>query len=66
MAAARGTGRLRTAFAVSTGAGLLFLSPVFLHYALPEPLISTKQPLKPEAVRRGAFNNSGSRDCGPE
>eukprot|EP00171_Calliarthron_tuberculosum_P002806 IDg2806t1 len=62
----RGAGRMRTALAVGSGAAILFFSPAIIHFSKPEQMISTEEALKPEAVRRGAFNNSGSRDCGPD
>ncbi len=57
---------MRTAIAVGSGAALLFSLPAALHFSSSAPKISTDKPLKPEAVRRGAFNNSGSTDIGPE
>lgn len=58
--------RLRTALAVSAFGVACYSAPLALHYLSPVPAIDTAGPLKPEAVRRGAFNNSGSRDIGPE
>jgi hypothetical protein len=58
---------MRTAAAVGTGVALLFSLPFVLHMTSGvRPRIDTNAPLKPEAVRRGAFNNSGSKDLGPE
>jgi hypothetical protein len=58
---------MRTAAAVGSGVALLFSVPFLLHLTSGgRPRINTEIPLKPEAVRRGAFNNSGSKDAGPE
>jgi len=66
MTVPRGAGRWRTAMMVASGAGVLFATPMMVHYSLEKPMISADKALKQEAIRRGAFNNSGSRDCGPE
>lgn len=57
---------LVTATIVSSGGALLYFSPMLAHIFSVRTPIDVTQPLKPEAVRRGAFNNSGSRDIGPE
>jgi hypothetical protein len=60
-------GRYRTAIAVSCGAVALFVAPFLIHQSRSgKPYVDVSKPLKPEAARRGAFNNSGSRDLGPE
>lgn len=64
--AARGANRMRTAIAVGSGAALLFSLPAAIHFSSAGPKISADKPLKSEAIRRGAFNNSGSTDIGPE
>jgi hypothetical protein len=59
--------RTRTAAAVCAGAALLFAAPFLVHLSNKgTPLIDSSKPLKQEAVRRGAFNNSGSKDVGPD
>lgn len=66
-APARGAGRLRTAAAVGGGVLLLFSTPFLIHLSSSgKPRVDPNKPLKQEAVRRGAFNNSGSVDAGPE
>jgi hypothetical protein len=52
---------------VGGGVVLLFSTPFFLHLTNKgTPRVDPDKPLKQEAVRRGAFNNSGSVDAGPE
>lgn len=62
------SGPLRTAAVVASGAALLYSVPFLLHLssARSGPRIDPSKPLKQEAVRRGAFNNSGSLDAGPD
>lgn len=59
---------LRTAAVICTGAAALYSMPFLLHLSSRSsgPRIDSSQPLKQEAVRRGAFNNSGSLDAGPD
>lgn len=52
-------------FACVVGA-TIFVAPMLASTLTSEPVIDSTKPLKPEAVRRGAFNNSGSKDIGPE
>lgn len=59
-------GPLRTAGLVCLLGAAFYSFPMVLHFTSKAPIIDSNQPLKPEAVRRGAFNNSGSRDIGPE
>ena len=59
-------GPLRTAGLVCLLGAAFYSFPMILHFTSKAPIIDSNQPLKPEAVRRGAFNNSGSRDIGPE
>lgn len=58
--------RMRTAAFVSVMGLTLYSFPMLAHFASTKPAIDSESPLKPDAVRRGAFNNSGSRDIGPE
>jgi hypothetical protein len=60
-------GRYRTAIAVAGGAAALFSLPFVVAKSKGgRPVVDTSRPLKQDALRRGAFNNSGSRDLGPE
>lgn len=58
--------RFKTAAAVSAFGLTLYSLPMLLHTFSSAPKIDSSKPLKPEAIRRGAFNNSGTRDIGPE
>lgn len=64
MASAGSRGRM--GLIVGAGGALVFLAPMLLSSVSSGPVIDSSKPLKPEAVRRGAFNNSGSKDIGPE
>lgn len=58
--------RVRLGLIVGAAGALIFSAPMLLSWWSSGPVIDSSKPLKPEAVRRGAFNNSGSKDIGPE
>lgn len=58
--------RVRLGLLVGAAGALIFSAPMLLSLWSSGPVIDSSKPLKPEAVRRGAFNNSGSKDIGPE
>lgn len=58
--------RFRTGAFISVIGFTLYSFPMLAHFTSNQPTIDSEKPLKPDAVRRGAFNNSGSRDIGPE
>lgn len=58
--------RLLTAVFASVAGVTVFLSPMIISKLSPGPTINSSKALKAEAIRRGAFNNSGSKDIGPE
>lgn len=60
------TTKVRTGLLVGATGALVFSAPMLLSLRSSGPVIDQSKPLKPEAVRRGAFNNSGSKDIGPE
>lgn len=63
----RRSSNTRTVVLAGLFVGFAYATPYMLHLASKRrPRIDSSKPLKPEAVRRGAFNNSGSRDIGPE
>eukprot|EP00897_Mesotaenium_endlicherianum_P006028 jgi/Mesen1/5453/ME000273S04689 len=44
--------------------GLAF--PFLLRTSHPKPLVDWEKPLSPQAVQRGPYLNTGSRDIGPD